>query len=77
LIASSELDLEEILLIEDEPVSRPGKLATWPKLAFLEHSGNFLVSSAFPAVKFIQHLATFLDQVQTQKELTTSKVVRL
>jgi hypothetical protein len=47
LIASPELDLEEILLIEEEPVSRPGKLATWPKLAFLEHSGNFFYPLVF------------------------------
>jgi hypothetical protein len=57
LIASSELDLEEILLIEEEPVSRPGKLATWPKLAFLEHSGKFLSSFAFPTVKFNYHFS--------------------
>ena len=74
MIASSELDLEEILLIEEEPVSRPGKLATWPKLAFLEPSGKLLTSFAFPPVKFIHHLATFLHcgpTIQTQKELTT------
>jgi hypothetical protein len=34
-----EIELEEILLIEEEPVSRPAGLAAMPKLAFSEPPG--------------------------------------